>query len=263
MKIKEFIKSLIPLFISLIITIIAYFASFAISVIIGVTKVSDADGALVDEGIYNLLRFSLIIIFGGLWFNYIMKTSDNEESFIPHFHFKFSPLVYIFLVILGFSCQISTDSVLYILSKAAPDLFISYHRMMESFTSSISPLFLITVIILGPISEELIFRGLTMHYAEKISNSLGFAIIVQGILFGIYHGSIIQGIYATIFGIMLGVICARSHSLIPSIFLHMIINGSLYLIPEGLFVNIPVAITLLITSLTVMIICIKISLSKL
>jgi len=253
MKIKELIKSLVPLFISLIITVISYFAAFAITVIAGLTEVSNAEGASVNEGIFNLLRFTLMITFGGIWLYNISKIDTDENHFIPSFSFKFKPLVYILLVILGFSIQISTDSVLYIISKSAPDLFKSYHKMMETFTGNISPLFLITVIILGPIAEEIIFRGLTMHYAEKITGSLGVAIILQGVLFGLYHGTIVQGIYATIFGIMLGVICVRSRSLFPSIFLHMIINGSLYLIPEKLFVNIPVAVTLIIFTVAVMI----------
>ena len=254
MKIKELIKSLVPLFISLIITVISYFAAFAITVIAGLTEVSNAEGASVNEGIFNLLRFLLMIIFGGMWLYNISKTDIDKDHFIPDFRFKFKPLVYILMIILGFSIQISTDSVLYIISKAAPDLFKSYHKMMESFTGNISPLFLVTVIILGPIAEEIIFRGLTMHYAEKITGSLGVAIILQGILFGLYHGTIVQGIYATIFGIMLGVICVRSQSLFPSIFLHIIINGSLYLIPEKVFINIPVSVTLIIISVVIMII---------
>lgn len=269
MKIKKLIKSLVPLFISLIITVITYFAAFAITVIAGLTEVSDAEGASVNEGIFNLLRFSLMIIFGGMWLYHISKSYEiqsnksEEQPFIPNFKYRFPILAYILIIILGFSVQISTDSVLYILSKAATDIFKSYHRMMESFTTGVTPLFLITVIILGPIAEEIMFRGLTMHYAEKISGSLGGAIILQGILFGLYHGTIIQGIYAIIFGIMLGVICVRSRSLIPSTFLHMIINGSLYVIPNALFANVPVAVTLLIVSITVMIISLKFTLSEL
>ncbi|MBR6402755.1 MAG: CPBP family intramembrane metalloprotease [Eubacterium sp.] len=251
---KDFIKSLLPLFVSLIITIISYFASFAITVMLGLTRVSDSAGTNVNEFIFNLLRFSLMLIFCGWWFLYIRNTENSENDFVPDKKIKFSIVAFILLIILGFSIQVSTDSLLYILSKAFPDLLVSYHQMIKSFVSQTEPLYLLTIIVLAPIAEELIFRGLTLHYARRACNNIGAAIIFQGVLFGIYHGSIIQGLYAVIFGIMLGVICVRSRSLIPSMFLHMVINGSLYVVYHFKFINVPVAVAAMVISLILLII---------
>ena len=73
------------------------------------------------------------------------------------------------------------------------------------------------------------------------------------LLFGIYHGNFIQATYAFIFGLLLGAIAIKTNSLIPSIFLHMAINGTLYLIPDKLFLNIPISICIGLVSLAFMI----------
>ncbi|MBO4592298.1 MAG: CPBP family intramembrane metalloprotease [Eubacterium sp.] len=249
---KDFIKSLLPLFVSLVITVISYFASFAITVMLGLTRVSDSSGAAVNECIFNLLRFSLMIIFCGIWLYYLRNTSDDH--FYPNLRFRFSILVFILLIILGFAIQVSTDSFLYVLTKAMPKVLSSYNIMIKNFTSITNPLYLFTVIVLAPIGEEIVFRGLTLHYASGAVKNLGSAIILQGVLFGIYHGSVIQGIYAMIFGVLLGVICVRSRSLIPSIFLHMIINGSLYVINCFKFINVPVAVASMVISLIILVV---------
>ena len=84
---------------------------------------------------------------------------------------------------------------------------------------------------MAPVIEELVFRGLILHYCS------GFmaANLIQALLFGLYHGNVIQGIYAFIFGLLLGFIAIKTDSLIIGMLLHMIINGSLYIVPRELF----------------------------
>lgn len=54
--------------------------------------------------------------------------------------------------------------------------------------------------------------------------------ILQALFFGIYHGNIIQGIYATIIGFLLGLLYRRFNSIYASILLHMMINTSIVLV---------------------------------
>ena len=59
--------------------------------------------------------------------------------------------------------------------------------------------------VIGPISEELIFRGLVFR---RIRDYGGFlpAALISGLVFGVYHGNITQGIFATIMGILFAMI---------------------------------------------------------
>lgn len=56
--------------------------------------------------------------------------------------------------------------------------------------------------------------------------------VIQAILFGLYHGNIVQGIYAFMLGLMLGIIYKYGGGILSSIVVHMIINASgVYLTP--------------------------------
>lgn len=57
-------------------------------------------------------------------------------------------------------------------------------------------------VILGPIAEELIFRGIIHRKIAYNYNSIA-AIIITAIAFGIFHGNVTQGAYAFLMGLML------------------------------------------------------------
>ena len=244
MKLKNIILAVFVLLTALFITIITYFAAFALTVILGSIDVTDASTATVDQGIFNLLRYTVaLIIFGG-WIYKVRFSEDNPDkrtgSTKDAFLFIIHPLRLLALLILGTAIQLGTDGVLYILSNAFPESFKSYNRMMAEFMGRRDVLYLITVIVMAPIVEELIFRGLMLHYLTNGVEKRGvliFANVLQALLFALYHGSLIQGIYAFIFGLLLGFIAIKTDSLVINILLHMIINGSLYIIPEDFFIS--------------------------
>lgn len=74
--------------------------------------------------------------------------------------------------------------------------------------------------IIAPFSEELIFRGLIF---QRMRDYQGFWIsgIVSAAIFGIYHGNVVQFIYATILGILFAGFVEMTGSLWAGIFLHM------------------------------------------
>lgn len=246
-----------------VLNVIAYFAAFAVTVMAGGVNVLDTDTAMVDQGYFNVIRYTILIVICGFVYYWAFYRKENEEvserraSVITSLHFVIRPLTIFIVLLAGLSIQITTDSILYILGESFPTTFASYKHMMETFTGSKSALFIFTAIALGPIAEEIIFRGLAMRYSlrafDGIKKAPLLAIVVQALLFGIYHGNFIQATYAFIFGLLLGAIAIKTNSLIPSIFLHMAINGTLYLIPDKLFLNIPISICIGLVSLAFMI----------
>ena len=241
MKPKYLILMLAPLLACLVVTIVAYFAAFAMTVITGQVDVLDTYSALVDEGIFNLFRYTLIIILCGVWymksfpdlfyhreapFSVILKKTIHPKGLIP-------------LIFLGVSIQAATGSILFILGYYFRTAFASYEHMMETFEGSKSVLFIFTVCTIGPIAEELIFRGLTIQYAAKAfenkKHKYAAAVIIQALLFALYHGNVIQSSYALIFGILFGVIAVKAGSVLPTIIAHCVVNASLYLLPSDLY----------------------------
>ena len=79
----------------------------------------------------------------------------------------------------------------------------------------------LSVWVLAPIGEELIFRGLLMRKLQKYGKML--ALVVPSILFGVMHGNFMQMIPATLVGLALGYV-AMEYSVIWSILIHAINN---------------------------------------
>lgn len=82
---------------------------------------------------------------------------------------------------------------------------------------------LLSVVIAGPIVEELLFRGIMFHYLEKIKSGW-FPVLISGIAFGLWHMEPVQVVYAALMGIILGIIYAKVRSLKVTIAIHMLNN---------------------------------------
>lgn len=81
---------------------------------------------------------------------------------------------------------------------------------------------LLYVVLLGPIIEEVIFRGAILRSLEPFGQN--FAIVVSSLLFGLYHLILFQGIFAFFIGLVLAY-CALRFSIKWSMLLHMLNNG--------------------------------------
>lgn len=106
-----------------------------------------------------------------------------------------------------------------------PEWMKIYEKLMETagFTENPSFLLVLYAVLLGPATEELTFRGVTMSSFQR---ALPFwaANVLQAILFGIFHLNLIQGIYAFFIGLVLGYICEKSGTIWYSILLHIAFN---------------------------------------
>ena len=76
---------------------------------------------------------------------------------------------------------------------------------------------------LGPIAEEIVFRGFVMHAFERAGCGKFCAILSSAILFGIMHANPTQSIFAVYVGVIFGY-AAMEYGLVWSIALHIINN---------------------------------------
>lgn len=92
--------------------------------------------------------------------------------------------------------------------------------------------------ILAPIAEEMVFRGAILRTLLQVfkGKMSWFAIFISALLFGTVHGNLLQGMHATLIGILLGWMYYRSGSIIPGIVYHWVNNTVVYvmynLMPE-------------------------------
>ena len=119
---------------------------------------------------------------------------------------------------------LTADLVLFGGAGKPPDVLESFATTLHGPLGVI--LFALAVAVVGPITEELVFRGLLLpRLAARIGR--GWALAATSLIFGCMHAN--YGIYAgltVVLGWMLGWSRLSSGGLTVPIALHMIINGA-------------------------------------
>lgn len=77
--------------------------------------------------------------------------------------------------------------------------------------------------IVTPLAEELLFRGILYNYLRRLFKARS-AVILSGVLFGVYHGNPVQGIYAFLMGLFLAYAYEYFGEFKVPVILHMLFN---------------------------------------
>jgi hypothetical protein len=89
-----------------------------------------------------------------------------------------------------------------------------------------SPIMSLYAVLIGPVSEELVFRRYVILSAKKYGTT--FEIVISSLLFALFHGNLEQGLNTFMLGLVLGYI-AVEYSVGWAILMH-IVNNSLAMI---------------------------------
>ena len=84
---------------------------------------------------------------------------------------------------------------------------------------------LLTLVIVGPVTEEILFREAIEGGMLRKGVSPWTAITVSALAFSIAHLNLAQGLYAFPIGIIFGIIYYRSRSIVLTALLHILNNG--------------------------------------
>lgn len=125
-------------------------------------------------------------------------------------------------------------------------IYLPIKRQLEEFESLMEPLMksgfipiVLAVSISAPLFEEILFRGIIFNDFKK-AMPVWLAILTQGLLFGLFHGNWIQGVYATIVGIVLGIVYYKYKSIWAVILLHFSYNTISLLLDQWLHTNLSI-----------------------
>lgn len=94
----------------------------------------------------------------------------------------------------------------------------------------------ISAVIIAPVFEEILFRGLVYTRLKKGMPTI-IAAIVASLVFGLCHGTAIWIIYATVIGLVMTWVFERYQSLTASILFHFVFNAmglAISMIPESM-----------------------------
>ena len=149
------------------------------------------------------------------------------------------PVIYIMATSLAVGCRFLVV-VYYSFSQKIDILQKSIEKAASSSpdVSSINQMLiaLFSVIVVAPLFEELLFRGLVMGKLMKIMRPWA-AITFQAIIFGTAHGVLFQSVFACAIGIVLGIVYYRTQSIKTAAVCHSVFNFSTILMQEDLSVS--------------------------
>ncbi len=207
-------------------------------VTLGITDMAEREAYLAESMstgevimiITAIATFATVIV-GALWYRKHKPATDFALKEVVNGKLLLA------LVCLGLSLQVLISMCLNAVYPILPEnLTNQYSELMEQLIGGNIWLSLLVTVILAPLAEEFLFRGVTMKKAQKIMPFMA-ANVLQALLFGLYHMNWIQGVYAFVLGMILGYTAEYFHSVWASILLHAFVNGSaevLSLLPEAL-----------------------------
>ena len=124
----------------------------------------------------------------------------------------------VFIVIAGgASLCLFANAFMMLMHFVAPKVVEQYIELMEMAGMGTNVLTIIAAVLLAPIGEEILCRGLIFFYARKVTlgmknKTVAFWIAntIQALLFGIMHMNILQGSYAFAIGLGIGFLDRKS-----------------------------------------------------
>ncbi len=107
-------------------------------------------------------------------------------------------------------------------------------QQMITPTGAVSAIvILLSVVVIAPVSEELLFRGLFLRGLRARYGPI-VALGLSSLLFGLSHGEPHAVVYALCAGLVLGGVALRTGSTLPSMAMHAAVNAVPILLPSRL-----------------------------
>ena len=187
-----------------------------------------------------LSTFGAFIICYGIWHKKIRFHSTKEIdklSIVP-------------MVILAAAIAIGMNGVLTLteLYRFSP----TFQRVSEMQFDTPVWLGIISYGILAPLGEEIVFRGMVYGQLRKVLK-VPYAVVLSGLAFGLFHGNLVQAVYATVIGCLLALVYEWYGTIAAPMLFHSVANLFVYVMLEllpfgGVFLSVPSCVLFLVLS---------------
>lgn len=104
-----------------------------------------------------------------------------------------------------------------------------FNQIAQSQMAVSLPMGLLLYGLLSPLAEEMLFRGVMFNRIKKYLGTTS-GILLSGVLFGMYHGNWVQGIYGAMIGCILAWIYDRSGEFGGTVLFHGVVNVTAFLL---------------------------------
>lgn len=149
---------------------------------------------------------------------FILRRKENIIERISFKPIKLKDLLLIMII------TVTISSFIMCMIPILTAIFPQYNVISQQISNDMgTPMMIVNALVLAPIFEELLFRGLVFKELEKHTNIFA-SVITQGVIFGICHLNIVQGIYTCLLGMVMAVIYYWTNSIFSSVIMHIGFN---------------------------------------
>ncbi len=195
--------------------------------VIGLSGSVEDVEALVNENALTLtlLTNALFLLTVAIFYNSRFRNSSfGERVWVRPVNSKIVPYIFSLAI-----CAILAVQIIDIIPfpNAWIEMLYDNSSIIVSGTAFMQ---ILTVAVVSPVAEEVLFRGLMLGALSKTCNKW-LAIIATSIVFGLVHGHPIGIIYATCLGVLMGWLFCKTGSIIAPALFHMIYNTASLFFP--------------------------------
>ncbi len=174
-----------------------------------------------DFSIYVTVAWGIVsLIVFAIWYK---RTHDYSKDIKVKDSFNLYSIGGLGLLVIGL--QFAIHYFYEIAAKFFPTAFSQYNELMSFENSSAIALLIMVIygVLIAPIHEEFLTRGVILRFAEK-AMPFWIANIFQAALFGLLHLNVVQSSYAFIVGVVLGYIYHYARNIWIPILFHISFN---------------------------------------
>lgn len=196
--------------------ILAFFVLYFGVSFISMSIISSAKGNAAVDGTMekNFPLITSIALVLGLILLYFFYRNDHV---IPSKILFKKPLNILFVLLLGAAASHGMSILFSLIPFGSAKE--SYEVVQTEIFSGGVFFTILRAVILAPLCEELLFRGLVFRRLKNYTN-FWVGALVSAALFGLYHMNLIQGIYAFLLGILLAGVYQKYRNLWAPVLLH-------------------------------------------
>lgn len=188
--------------------------------------VPDADA--ITQGAMEFMNqnMNMILIISGcitiflLWIFFLCRKKKLlTETGIKAFPVKYVPVI----AVLGIGMVAVITFVMGMLPEEMLEAYAEESQVITGADTGITLTVVLSNMIIAPIVEEMIFRGLILSRLKR-AVPVVWAMLISSLIFGLAHGQIVWMVYAFVLGLVLSIVAIKTESVAAAIVLHMVFN---------------------------------------
>lgn len=217
---KKFFKTVwmvaYPILIVVGITVVVS-AAFAIIPMLGKEKMPADIASLLDMS--KAVNITLVANIISIPVLLLIVSGDDKRIGKRNHKNKF--ITYLIYMLLAVVVSVFGNIILNRFGLGADDE--GFNQVAEAMNVASPFLMAALAVVIGPVLEEILFRGIVCRRLRKAWGP-AWAVIISALLFGLYHGNLTQGVYAAILGAILAIAYVNTDKLWLCMVMHVLGN---------------------------------------